>query len=406
VLEEVLQSFLVGSSAPSRIRALDAKLDTANSFTPPEGMYTSDFARHPSGEFSAVLVAEDRSVSLARLAPDLSLLSLTRIEDPEVVDDPHAAELGVSDLRANGFASDAARVGALDESAVVAVVSSAYAVIAYRLGFAGAQWAAPERTLLEPPSALTPFLPIGGSFDTFGALAAWFRCPLDVDVDGNVYVAVWAGQHRIRDHVAVFDDGLAPLPVNPVNPLDHVSDVLLTKMTREGVRVWSRVVGSEHEDEPYAIHAENGQVAVVGRARRFASDDNTFWDGLVSISTSSGELIGTRTLELNASSILLAVDRAADGAWWLAGSDGWSQNPEGLSIVSFGTKLLLRLDQFDSEPARYALLPGPRHNELRTVLAGTDEVWFGGHEDGPIMHTGDADQSAIHATGVLGAVAR
>ena len=28
------------------------------------------------------------------------------------------------------------------------------------------------RTLIEPPAGLTPFLPIGGSFDTFGAIGA------------------------------------------------------------------------------------------------------------------------------------------------------------------------------------------------------------------------------------------
>jgi len=35
-------------------------------------------------------------------------------------------------------------------------------------------------------------------------------------------------------------------------------------------------------------------------------------------------------------------------------------------------------------------------------VADADHVWYGGHEDGPIMHTGDSDPSLVTATGVLG----
>jgi len=404
VLEEVLQGFAVAMAPPTRIRALGPNMDTDGLWSAPPATYISDFTRHPSGEFSAVLVAEDKTVSIARLASDLTLLGLTQIHDPEIVNDPHAAEFGGNDLSGNGLALDPARVGAIGETTVVAVLSSMYSVIAYRLDFDAGAWSAPARTLLEPPSALVPFLPTGGSFDTFGAIGAWAVCPLDVDDEGNVYVVVWAGQHRIRDHVAVFNDGLTPLP-DPSNPAGD-SDLLLTKMAADGTRVWSRVIGSEHEDEPYAIRARAGFVAVVGRSRRFPGFDNTVWDALLSVSTSSGDLAGTRTLAFNASSILLAGDVLPSGGWLLGGSDGWSQNPDGLSVLSFGAKLLLTLDAVDGTPLRYDLESGPRHNEIRAVVADSDKLWVGGHEDGPITHTGDSDPTQIHATGVLGYIVR
>ena len=41
---------------------------------------------------------------------------------------------------------------------------------------------------------------------------------------------------------------------------------------------------SDAEDEPYALRAAHGDVAVVGRARRFPSFDNTFWDAFITVS--------------------------------------------------------------------------------------------------------------------------
>ena len=412
VLEETLRSFLEAETAPTRLRLLTPKGEPRALWTPPAGSYIADFTRHPQGDFSAVLIADDRSVSVVRLAADLKQLALTRINDPEAAHDPHASEAGVTDLVSNGLALDPARIAALGETALVAVVSNVNAVIAYRIPFVAGGFAVPARTLVEPPAGITPFLPIGGSFDTFGALGAWFRCPLDVDEDGNAYVAVWAAPGRIRAHVALFHDGLVQGPIEPGFSFTGDSDLLLTKLDAEGARQWTRVVGSIHEDEPYALRAREGLVAVVGRSRRFVGNDNTAWDALVSVSRANGELVGTRTFAQNDSSILLAVDRVPGRGWLLGGSDGWAQNPEGLSILQFGTKLLFRLDSDDLQGAtetaliRYPVEPGPRHNEIRSVLALGNRLWFAGHEDGPIMHTGDGDLSQIHATGVLGSVAR
>ena len=155
-----------------------------------------------------------------------------------------------------------------------------------------------------------------------------------------------------------------------------------------------------YEDEPYALRSRQGAVAVVGRSRRTSGFDNTFWDAFVAVTASDGTQVGARAIQLNLSSIALAVDALAGGGWVLGGSDGWTQNPSGLSILSFGQKLLLELPLLAADPVRVPLPPGPRHNEIRTVMVDGARVAFGGHEDGPLTHSGDGDSSQIRATGV------
>jgi hypothetical protein len=233
---------------------------------------------------------------------------------------------------------------------------------------------------------------------------AWFRPVLDVDSEGNAYVAIWASPRRIQRHATAFADHLLPLSTAPDSALD--SDILLTKVDRSGARAWSRVVGTAHEDEPYALRATSDSVAVVGRARRNPGFDNTSWDAFISVSSSLGEPLGTRVFQLSNSSILLGVDQLGGGGFVVGGSEGWAQNPDGLSVLSFGSKLLLELPTLDGDPVRLPVAGGPRHNEIRSVVAGAGFVAFAGHEDGPVMHTGDGDPGQIHATGIVGFVSR
>jgi hypothetical protein len=408
VLEEVPFSYTVTLGGASRLRLLADARGPERQWTPPDGAYIAGACWHPSGEVSAVLLDADRTVSLARLRADLTTLSVAAVHDPAIARDPNANDAGAQDLLANGFAPDAAQIAGSGEDVVAVVDTSWNSIVAYRASYSDASgaWSTPSRTLLEPPAPLTPFLPTSGSFDTFGAIVAWFRSPLDVDEQGNAYVAVWADPSRIAAHVAAFHDALAPVLPDPSEPPVADGDILLTKMDAQGARLWSRVVGTPHEDEPYAVRARAGVVAVVGRTRRLPGFDNTTWDAFASVMSATGEPIITRAIAFDASAIFLAVDLPPGGGLIAAGSDGWQQNPSGLSVFTYGVKLLVGLGAFDATPVRWTLAPGPRNNEIRTVLADDTEVWFGGDEDGPIMHTGDGDLTQIHATGVLGALAR
>ncbi len=402
VLEEQLASFTVAEPGASRIRRVDAP--DVLPWTAPAGLFIEDAALHPSGGVSAVLVDASFSVWLARLDAQLALLDLEQLKDPQIVNDPFppGGPPPPTEVTANALPRDSVRSAADGEETVVAVVTPLESVLLYRLAFS-TQWEDPRRTLVLPVSHHTPFLPIGGTFDTFGAMWSSFRALLDVDADGNAYLAYWANPGKIRAHSAFAGDDLKKVSTNPQS---QDSDVLLEKFDRDGRRIWARVVGTEFEDEPYALRAAHGEVAVVGRARRFPSFDNTFWDAFLTVSSSDGTLRRSRTFQLEASSIFLSVDGLPGGGWLAGGSEGWAQNPSGLSVFSFGSKLLVELPTPDADPARISLPGGPRHNEIRSVLADSPGRWFGGHEDGPVMHTGDGDLSQIHATGVLGFIAR
>jgi hypothetical protein len=316
---------------------------------------------------------------------------------------PLPGETDPGDLRANFFSADAVRVAPAGEELVVAVLTWRNSVVAYRLRLAPGGWTVAWRTLVEPAVGLTPFLPIGGSFDTFGAIIAWFRPSLATDGAGNAYVAVWAGQRRIPAHAMVFGDGVEPLPHEP---FARDSDVLMTKVDPAGARLWTRVIGTRFEDEPYALAAAGDEAVVVGRSRRNPNDDNSQWDPWLAAVDGSGALIASRTLLFDASGIFLSVAVDPAGAILAGGSDGWRQNPEGLSILTDGAKLLVALEDATAEPSRIPLPPGPRHNEIRSVVSSPREAWYAGHEDGPLTHSGDVDRSQIRATGVVGTATR
>jgi hypothetical protein len=112
----------------------------------------------------------------------------------------------------------------------------------------------------------------------------------------------------------------------------------------------------------------------------------------------------SRALAFDPSAILLAVALDGDNVV-VAGSDGWSQNPSGLSVLSFGHKLAATVDGAGGS-MRLPLPAGPRHNEIRSVLVTSEGIWFAGHEDGPLTHSGDGDPAQIRATGVVGLVPR
>jgi len=403
VLEEQLTSFTVLPLGSTRIRRIDGP--GAGPWNAPDGLFIEDAALHPSGEVSAVLINASYEVWLARLSPQLQQLDLQQLVDPDIVHDPFPPSSGLeapTELTVNALPRDSVRTAADAEDAVVVAMTPLDSVILYRLGFS-TRWQAPRRTLVLPVTPHLPFLPIGGTFDTFGAMWSSFRALVDVDEDGNAYVAFWGNSKTLQALATFTGEDLKKVATEPFS---QDSDVLLEKRDRAGSHVWARVVGTENEDEPYALRAAHGEVAVVGRARRVPGDDNTFWDAFLSVSAADGTLRGTRAYQLNASSIFLAVDGVPGGGWLAGGSEGWAQNPEGLSILSFGSKLLLELPEPAADPVRIPLDAGPRHNEVRSVTADATHRWFGGHEDGPIMHTGDGDLSQIHATGVVGYVPR
>ena len=82
MLEEVPFSYTVTLVGVSRLRLLADVRGLERQWAPPSGAYIADACWHPSGEVSAVLIAADRTVSLARLRADLTILFVAAVHDP------------------------------------------------------------------------------------------------------------------------------------------------------------------------------------------------------------------------------------------------------------------------------------------------------------------------------------
>jgi hypothetical protein len=401
ILEERLTGFDVPAPGPRRVRAIDRSSFAERSWAPDATSRIADIALHASGKLSLAVVDESHAIAIVTLDEELRPVSDTSLVDPQAALDPIAGGPADADLRASTATADSVRIATVGEDVAVTVFTSRNSVVAYRLHLVDGVWATTWRALVEPAVGLTPFLPIGGSFDTFGAIVAWYRPALATDSHGDSYVAVWMGQRRFEAHGLVFGDGLQP--VGSEAGFDD-SDVVVTKIDPSGARLWSRAIGTAHEDEPYALAAEDERVVVVGRTRREPGFDNTQWNPWLAIVTADGKGAVNRTLAFDPSAILLAVAPDRDRIV-VAGSDGWSQNPDGLSVFTFGHKLAAMVDGAGGS-VRLPLPPGPRQNEIRSVLVTSEGIWFAGHEDGPLTHSGDGDPAEIRATGVVGLVPR
>jgi hypothetical protein len=398
LLEETLTGFDHVAPGPRLVRAIDRRSSTEVSWQPEGAARIADAAAHASGAVSVAVVDDENRISVVGLGADLVPRATLQLVDDQVGLDPPADPAGNLGLFASGATAESVRIAAVGDDVVVAALTWRNSLVVYRLHLGDVGFELRGRTLVEPPAPLIPFLPIGGSFDTFTAIVAWFRPYLASDADGNAYLALWTNPRRIMLHRQVFGDGLLPLPTDPGG---HDSDVTVTKLAPDGTRLWSRVIGTRFEDEPYAIAASANEVVVTGRSRRNPGNDNTQWDPWLAALDGGGARLASRTLPFDASGILLAVDVDGSGAITAGGSDGWAQNPEGLSVFAFGAKLLFTLPSADGAPTRVAVPAGPRHNEIRSIAIGPEGVWYAGHEDGPLTHSGDGDPGQIRSTGVV-----
>src|SRR5215813_767949 len=130
VLEERLTSFTIAPPWPSRIRRVDSA--GATPWDAPSGLFIEDAALHPSGAVTAVLVDTDFAVWLARLSPDLTLLDLARLSDPDIVHDPLPGTGGITpptDVTANALPRDSVRTASDGEETVVVVLTPLESVL-------------------------------------------------------------------------------------------------------------------------------------------------------------------------------------------------------------------------------------------------------------------------------------
>lgn len=368
-------------------------------WTPPDSDRLTSAALHPSGEWSAAGVEADGRIFLAHG-------DARGLHDRRVLDDPALA----ADTRAwLSTLREVPRIGALSEASValvadgedvvVSLMSQDFAVLVYRWRREGGGFVRGPRTLVSPAMTVTPFLPIGGSYDDFDAVVSPYLTRLGVDRQGRAYVAVFTDRSRLTRHNAAFGTRLE-LVRERLTPRENSSDALVARVDRDGAVGFTRVVGTaDVEDEVFGIAVGDERVAVLGRSRRELGRDNTEIHVMVSELGLDGTPLGTTTFDARDSGLAQAAAYVGPDLL-VGGTDAWVQNPSGRSVFQAGRPMLLRLR---GAPARQverldALLPTTSgHAELRALFVSGGSLLLGGHERGPLTHTGDADRSLVRS---------
>lgn len=368
---------------------------------PPEGDRLTDAVLHPSGEWSAVGVEADMRIFLAR-GDRGGLRDRVVLDDPALASDRRAWTVTPRTVLRVGALSEASpSIVADGEDVVVSLMSEDAAVLAYRWRRAGGAFVRGPRTLVSPAMIITPFLPIGGSFDDFDAVVSPYLTRLGVDARGRAYVATFADMPRLRAHNAAFGTRL-DLQRERLYPRENTSDAMLTRVDRDGSIGFVRVVGTaDVEDEVFGVAVGADRVAVLGRSRRELGRDNTELHAMVAEVGLDGGPIGTTTFDALDSGL------AQTGAYvgsdlWVGGTEGWVQNPSGRSVFQEGHGFLIRLREGGAAGrvvTRFdPMLPTTGgHAELRSIVAAGTALFLGGHEHGPLTHTGDGDRSLIRS---------
>lgn len=343
-------------------------------YAAPAGAVISDFAAHPDGDVSILLV-DDAGYALERWTPDGSRSGAVQIEN--VVPTPWTHQAG--------------HIAADGNEAILALRAKDNSVHAYRYAPAGASYQAVWEALVEPANGLLPVGLTSGSFDTFEQLQNPFRAYVDVAPGGAIWVGVLVDplSGLLDAHNSAFGDDL-----RPISDTQLTFDVLVTQLDGSGHRVLSRVLGTQWHDEIYGMRAVAGELLVVGRTETTPGDAGG-WDALLAHVTDDGT-VSLRTIDVDAADILFDVDELPDGRTIAVGGTGYTKNPKGDSISETCSLLALVIDK-DTQ-TRLPLPSPPRHNHLRTLLLpGGPEVWVGGMANGPGTHSGDGDPSLIRA---------
>src|SRR5690606_34298011 len=158
---------------------------------------------------------------------------------------------------------DALRVGALSEASPkivceaehvwISLMSEDNAVLLYRGVAHDGAWTLAHRTVVAPAMVITPFLPIGGSYDDFDAMVAPYVTHLARDAGGRVFVAWLADRSRVARYNATFGTELSLLR-EVLHPRDATLDTFVVGLDPDGTRAFAVVVGiPDVEDEIFGL---------------------------------------------------------------------------------------------------------------------------------------------------------
>lgn len=387
---------LVDTTRPDR-RLLVAADGTQQPATlePPEGWSLIDFALHPSGKITLVL-ATNSALRLQRRGPMGELLAESDLTDEQAPLDPFIGD--VSTIANPGSlvpksTRDAVRLAPLGEDLVLVMRTGRNAVVAQRLTFPGAgMWVRSWRTLVEPGVPIDWVRLTGGSFDPFTSLDNQWHVVLDVDAQGRTAIAMNLGHTELPEgHRQYFHEPLDPALFN---------GVLVTLLGPDGGRLGATALDTQVLSELQVVRWVGGKVLLAGRLLTARRDDGGGWDAYVAQLTPGGGA-QLQPLDFDRGDIIFDVAGLADGRIALAGSTGYTQNPDGASVSEDVQPLLAVLPGVGAAAQRLMLPPGPRQNQVRTLAPWLQHFLVGGVQNGPGTHSADADPSLLTWDGFL-----
>jgi hypothetical protein len=341
---------------------------------PPAGWLLLDFALHPSGDVTEVLIEDTRLAHTFRVVRLRSGQPAVQETLPTAPRRDAPPEVGTLDV---------ARVMPAEEDTLLMYRTADAAVHAARLPAAGGgpAWDAQ----VEPGVDLLALGIAGGGFDNFGQGDRAYALMGDVTPAGEVYVAVPGNAQSLAAHAAAFGDGLAAAA-----PLDaYVCQVtLVTKLDASGRRLWSTLIDARHRrDELHGLRAAGQRVWLFGRADMQPVPDA--WDGLlVRLDAATGAIEEARTLDIDGGDVFFDAVPTGDGRLLLAGATSYEENPWGVSISETRAPLAAVLSADGATLTRLPLSAGPRGNEARSVcLLDGSTLLVAGMQNAPGTHS-------------------
>jgi hypothetical protein len=413
LIERPLDGYWVGDRA---LMAFELSGVVRFEYAAPPDSNVLDFAVHASGEVTVVMASREHFF-LARLATDGGELARQELQDPQVTLDPHwpvgsepepAAE-GLRPSSPSDLLPPEARLVSVGDSVVIALRTQTHSLLAYRYEWkAGEGFTRAWRKLLVPSwKGPGPYLlvPDTATHDTFGQMLLGHALHLDADAEGRVYVATAVAQDRsaiqkttwtqVPAHLSLLGDEPPERTdqLNGVLPKMLTSATLLIALSDRGEDRYTRLLDFARAHELYGMRRLDDKLFFLGRTYAETQDRPEFDAFVAQVDADSGEAQFARALDLEQGDIFFDIARHGD-MLLAVGATNWTQNLEGFSVSNDSEMLaaMLRPDT-GSLHCRLPLPEGPRHNELRSVIAvpgglgRRGSLYIGGAENGPSSHT-------------------
>jgi hypothetical protein len=396
VLIDVPLNLNVDWGFPRReLRSVDAAGNMRWHITSTTDRELLDFAAHPSGDVTA-LFASVAGFRLVRLDAAGEVRADFALVDTAVDTDPPQLPDGVVTGQIETSTHDAGAVAALGEDAIAAVRTARHSVVAHRFAFANGAFVERYRTLVVPAYPIGAIGLTGGTYDTFGAVDSQFFAHLAVGPDGTTYVGIrhpeLSANRLVKSFKDVFGETLMTDPDS--------TDSYVVRLTADGTRLSTSVVGTDRPDEIFALRAVPGGVWALGRNELWNAQGTGF-DAFIGYVDGATGAATARSLDVDLGDIAFDLAPLAGGEAVVVGASGYTQNPSGASITE-GSATFARWLRADGGVIPIPLPTGPRHNEGRFIQPlASGRLLVGGMLDGPGTHSADGDWSLLTAKGFL-----